>query len=87
MTETAAATTTKRKADDEETPVAKKTKTDEAAVEAAPAAEGDEEIKQVFVGRLSWNVDNDWLASEFAECGEVVSARVVMDRESGKSRG
>ncbi|RDX40088.1 RNA-binding domain-containing protein, partial [Lentinus brumalis] len=41
----------------------------------------------VFVGRLSWNVDNDWLAQEFAECGEVVSARVQMDRNTGRSRG
>ncbi|KAI0052652.1 RNA-binding domain-containing protein, partial [Auriscalpium vulgare] len=41
----------------------------------------------IFVGRLSWNVDNDWLATEFAECGEVVSARVQMDRNTGKSRG
>lgn len=43
--------------------------------------------KTIFVGRLSWNVDNDWLAQEFAECGEVVSARVQMDRNTGKSRG
>jgi nucleolin len=41
----------------------------------------------VFVGRLSWNVDNDWLKSEFEECGEVISARVQMDRNTGKSRG
>ena len=41
----------------------------------------------VFVGRLSWNVDNDWLKSEFEECGEVVGARVQMDRNTGKSRG
>ena len=40
-----------------------------------------------FIGRLSWNVDNDWLKSEFADCGEVVSARVQMDRNTGKSRG
>ena len=39
------------------------------------------------MGRLSWNVDNDWLASEFADCGEVVNARVQMDRNTGKSRG
>ena len=70
----------KRKADSDEAQPAKKAK-----VDAAPAAEG--ETKTVFVGRLSWNVDNDWLASEFAECGEVVSARVQMDRNTGKSRG
>ncbi|KAI0250512.1 hypothetical protein BJV78DRAFT_1127833, partial [Lactifluus subvellereus] len=41
----------------------------------------------VFVGRLSWNVDSDWLKSEFEECGEVIAARVQMDRNTGKSRG
>jgi len=39
------------------------------------------------VGRLSWSVDNDRLAQEFAHCGEVESANVQMDRDSGKSRG
>ena len=52
---------------------------------AAPA--GDNEIKTVFVGKLSWNVDNDWLSTEFAPMGEIVSARVVMDRQSGRSKG
>jgi nucleolin len=51
------------------------------------AATDDPSSKTVFVGRLSWNVDNDWLKSEFEECGEVVSARVQMDRNTGKSRG
>lgn len=32
-------------------------------------------------------MDSDWLKSEFEECGEVVSARVQMDRNTGKSRG
>lgn len=39
------------------------------------------------MGRLSWSVDNDRLAQEFASCGEVESAHVQMDRDSGKSRG
>ena len=39
------------------------------------------------MGRLSWSVDNDRLAQEFAHCGEVESANVQMDRESGRSRG
>lgn len=32
-------------------------------------------------------MDNDRLAQEFASCGEVVSATVQMDRNTGKSRG
>jgi len=53
----------------------------------AVAATNDSSSRTVFVGRLSWNVDNDWLKSEFEECGEVVAARVQMDRNTGKSRG
>lgn len=70
----------KRKADESMTAPAKKAKVEE---EGAAAGESS----TVFVGRLSWNVDNDWLSSEFAGCGTVVSARVQMDRNTGKSRG
>lgn len=59
-------------------------KTDDGS--AAPA-DSEEKSTTIFVGHLSWNVDNDWLAKEFAEYGEVVSARVQMDRNTGKSRG
>lgn len=77
----------KRKAEDAEPATTKKAKHEPAA-----AVNGTDETskggsKTIFVGRLSWNVDNDWLATEFADCGEVVSARVQMDRNSGKSRG
>lgn len=72
----------KRKADDDDAAPAKKVK----LVDGGAAASSDSG-KTIFVGRLSWNVDNDWLAQEFAECGEVVSARVQMDRNTGKSRG
>jgi nucleolin len=41
----------------------------------------------VFVGKLSWNVDTDWLKQEFSDCGEIVSASVQTDRNTGKSRG
>ncbi|OBA21016.1 RNA-binding domain-containing protein, partial [Metschnikowia bicuspidata var. bicuspidata NRRL YB-4993] len=41
----------------------------------------------LFVGRLSWNVDDDWLRREFEPSGGVVSARVMMERATGKSRG
>jgi len=54
---------------------------------ATPSATSDQETKNVFVGKLSWNVDNDWLAQEFSSCGEVESAHVQMDRNTGRSRG
>ena len=75
----------KRKAEESHTLPAKKAKTiNEPAVVAKPE-EGS--TKTVFVGNLSWAVDNDRLSQEFADCGEVVSARVQLDRNTGKSRG
>jgi len=41
----------------------------------------------LFVGNLSWNVDDEWLYREFEEFGELTGARVVTDRESGRSKG
>ncbi|EGV63083.1 hypothetical protein CANTEDRAFT_106956, partial [Yamadazyma tenuis ATCC 10573] len=41
----------------------------------------------LFVGRLSWNIDDDWLKREFEPSGGVISARVIMERATGKSRG
>ena len=39
------------------------------------------------MGNLSWGVDNSALANLFNEQGEVLEARVIYDRESGRSRG
>ena len=47
----------------------------------------DTGIKTLWVGQLSWNVDNDWLKSEFEQYGTVLDARVQCDRDSGRSRG
>ena len=77
-------TAQKRKAQDEGQPQSKKTKIDNDA--AAPTG-GAQESTTIFVGRLSWSVDNDRLAQEFAECGEIESAHVQTDRDTGKSRG
>lgn len=43
--------------------------------------------KKIYVGNLSWGVNDEMLHSTFAECGEVVSAQVAMDRMTGRSRG
>lgn len=45
------------------------------------------ESATLFVGKLSWNVDDEWLKSEFASFGEIVRANVVTDRQSGRSKG
>ncbi|XP_030537500.2 glycine-rich RNA-binding protein 7-like isoform X1 [Rhodamnia argentea] len=42
---------------------------------------------KVFVGGLSWGTDQQGLSEAFAKYGEVIEARVIMDRETGRSRG
>jgi RNA recognition motif-containing protein len=43
--------------------------------------------KKLFVGGLSWNTTNSDLQQAFEACGTVVEAKVVTDRETGRSRG
>ena len=43
--------------------------------------------KKLFVGSLPWAIDDAGLASLFAQAGTVVSAQVVKDRDTGRSRG
>ena len=42
---------------------------------------------KLFVGGLSWGTTDDSLKTAFAEFGEVTEAKVITDRESGRSRG
>ncbi|XP_022879392.1 glycine-rich RNA-binding protein 3, mitochondrial-like [Olea europaea var. sylvestris] len=42
---------------------------------------------KLFVGGLSYNMDEMSLRETFSKCGEVVEARIIMDRETGRSRG
>ena len=42
---------------------------------------------KLFVGSLPWSVNDDKLREAFEEHGNVVSAKVVMDRTTGRSRG
>ncbi|XP_073143050.1 28 kDa ribonucleoprotein, chloroplastic-like [Henckelia pumila] len=42
---------------------------------------------RIYVGNLPWTVDDERLEEIFSEHGKVVSARVVSDRETGRSRG
>ncbi|MDB5207916.1 MAG: RNA-binding protein [Flavisolibacter sp.] len=41
----------------------------------------------IYVSNLSFNVQDEDLKEFFAEYGEVTSAKVITDRETGKSRG
>ncbi len=42
---------------------------------------------KLFVGGLSWGTSSDGLLQAFEAYGEVVEAKVIMDRETGRSRG
>ena len=42
---------------------------------------------RLYVGNLSYNVTNSNLEEMFAPFGQVSSAQVVMDRETGRSKG
>lgn len=42
---------------------------------------------RIYVGNLSYNTNNELLAQLFSPFGEVVEATVVMDRDSGQSKG
>jgi cold-inducible RNA-binding protein len=43
--------------------------------------------KKLFVGGLSWGTTDDGLQQAFAKFGEIVEAKVITDRETGRSRG
>jgi len=42
---------------------------------------------KLFVGGLSWGTDDRQLQEAFSSFGTVTEARVITDRESGRSRG
>jgi hypothetical protein len=67
----------KRSADADEAPAAKKAKNDSQSGESST----------VFVGNLSFNVDEDTLAQEFAEAGEVTGVRIITDASTGRKKG
>ena len=43
--------------------------------------------KKIYVGNLSFRTEEDSLSDYFAQYGEVLSTRIITDRESGRSRG
>lgn len=44
-------------------------------------------MPKVFVGGLAWATNDDSLRARFEEFGEILSATVISDRETGRSRG
>ncbi|MEF8697843.1 MAG: RNA-binding protein [Candidatus Accumulibacter sp. UW26] len=43
--------------------------------------------KKLYIGNLGYSVGNDDLEQRFAAYGTVVSAQVITDRETGRSKG
>jgi cold-inducible RNA-binding protein len=42
---------------------------------------------KLFVGGLSWDTTDQSLRAAFEQCGTVMEAKVITDRDSGRSRG
>lgn len=43
--------------------------------------------KKLYVGNLPFSVTDESLGEMFAQVGQVTSAKVIMDRDSGRSKG
>jgi RNA recognition motif-containing protein len=43
--------------------------------------------KKLYVGNLSYSATDQSLTDAFSECGSVQSAKIIMDRDSGRSKG
>ncbi|CAM6036590.1 unnamed protein product [Sphagnum compactum] len=48
---------------------------------------GYDSENKLFIGNLSWGVDDESLRAKFSDYGKVLDAKVIYDRESGRSRG
>lgn len=44
-------------------------------------------MKSIFVGNIPWSATDTDLQTKFSEFGNIISARVVTDKFTGKSRG
>ena len=42
---------------------------------------------KIYVGNLAYGVDSDQLRDKFTEHGQVTSAKVITDRDTGRSKG
>ncbi len=43
--------------------------------------------KKLFVGGLAWATTDDGLRQAFSDFGDVTDAKVITDRDTGRSRG
>ena len=47
----------------------------------------DDNLNKLFVGNLTWGCDESQLHQLFSDYGKVVEARIVIDRDTGRSKG
>ena len=43
--------------------------------------------KKLYVGNLPFSATDQVLADSFAQCGKVESAKIIIDRDTGRSKG
>jgi RNA recognition motif-containing protein len=43
--------------------------------------------KKLYVGNLPFSATEDLLIDKFSDCGTVDSAKIIMDRDTGRSKG
>lgn len=43
--------------------------------------------KTLYVGNLPWSTSSEELTGHFSQYGNVISSRIITDRETGRSRG
>ena len=43
--------------------------------------------KKLYIGNLPYSATDQVLVDTFAQCGTVESAKIIMDRDSGRSKG
>ncbi len=43
--------------------------------------------KKLYVGNMSFNTTESTIRELFATCGEIAEANIIMDRETGRSKG
>mmetsp|Transcript_53864 Transcript_53864/g.136769 ORF Transcript_53864/g.136769 Transcript_53864/m.136769 type:complete len:336 (-) Transcript_53864:90-1097(-) len=87
-----------QKESDVQTPPTKKKKNTEETASKEKDSNGTETPKKeaddsdpnpyrLFVGGIPWSVEEDQLRKDFSECGEIVDLKLMMDMETGKSKG
>ena len=42
---------------------------------------------KLYVGNLDYGTTDESLGELFSQCGEVVSSKIIMDRDTGRSKG